>query len=322
MPSPLARALAMAVSFMVTCLLPRLPARASSARARRCRSFSSASDRRVYTGSSRPGSCRRASRGSHCPARQAACTACSRPRPVGAHRSSGAKGPAPANKSPYLRSPSPATKSAGPPAASSSAASAAFTTRSAVRRTAPSSVSEKRTGYTSRRMASATTAPVPRRPASHRPQATASREETPTRAAPRALAMPLAVARAMRTPVNDPGPRPTATQAISSRATPASAHRRSMRGTSWVFEARRASTSAEATIVTADVSASSSPSPRAMTSLAVSKARTKECSAVLTETSSMPYRYFVPVLYRSPCGPPSGTGRGARLPTRDAKNDG
>lgn len=47
----------------------------------------------------------------------------------------------------------------------------------------------------------------------------------------------------MRTPVNDPGPRPTATQAISPRPTPAWAHSSSIRGSSWVFDARRASTS-------------------------------------------------------------------------------
>ena len=42
----------------------------------------------------------------------------------------------------------------------------------------------------------------------------------------------------MRTPVNDPGPRPHATHAISSRATPHSCSRASRRGRSCVLEAR------------------------------------------------------------------------------------
>ena len=53
--------------------------------ARRRRSFSSASERRVYTGSAKAGACRRASKGSAAPARHAARSASSSPRPVGAH---------------------------------------------------------------------------------------------------------------------------------------------------------------------------------------------------------------------------------------------
>ena len=86
--------------------------------------------------------------------------------------------------------------------------------------------------------------------------------------------MPFAVARAMRTPVNDPGPRPTQMQAIASRATPAAFINSSTRGTSWVFDARRACTSTVATGSTVRVSAHSFPRPMAMTSLAVSKAST------------------------------------------------
>ena len=67
-------------------------------------------------------------------------------------------------------------------------------------------------------MASATTSNDPRSLAFHAPQATASSDETPTRPTSNADAMPLAQARAMRTPVNDPGPRPTATQAIFAAA--------------------------------------------------------------------------------------------------------
>ena len=275
MPSPLARALAMAVSFMVTCLEPRLPARPSSMRAKRTRSFSSASDRRVYTGSAKAGSCRAASKGSHSPARQAACNASKRPAPVGVQSASGRGALAPSMRSAYLRRPSPAIRRSELPIAPSSSAKApALITRSAVSRSAPSSPKRYSTGYTSRRMASATTSSDPRSPALHAPQATASSDETPTRPTSRALATPFAVARAMRTPVNDPGPRPTHTQAISSRATSAWAHSSSMRGTSWVFDARRASTSVLATSSIARAAASSRPTPRAMTSLAVSKAST------------------------------------------------
>ena len=86
--------------------------------------------------------------------------------------------------------------------------------------------------------------------------------------------MPLAAARAMRTPVNDPGPRPTHTHASCPRTAPASANSASTRGMSWVLDARRASTSAVATGATERPAASSRPSPMAMTSLAVSKAST------------------------------------------------
>ena len=277
MPSPLARALAMAVSFMVTCFEPRLPARAPSARARRCRSFSSASDRRVYTGRAKAGSWRSASRGSHSPARHEARSAIKRPAPVGVHNASGRSAPAPSKRSAYLRRASPAIRRSEPPDASSSSAKAsALITRSAVTRSAPASLRRYSTGYTSRRMASATTSNDPRSLAFHAPQATASSDETPTRPTSNADAMPLAQARAMRTPVNDPGPRPTATQAISPRPTPAWAHSSSIRGSSWVFDARRASTSTLATHSIDCVAASSFPSPMAMTSLAVSKASTKE----------------------------------------------
>ena len=277
MPSPLARALAMAVSFMVTCFEPRLPARAPSARARRCRSFSSASDRRVYTGRAKAGSWRSASKGSHSPARHEARSAIKRPAPVGVHSASGRRMPAPSKSSTYLRRASPAIRrSEALVAPSSSAKASALITRSAVTRSAPASLRRYSTGYTSRRMASATTSNDPRSLAFHAPQATASSDETPTRPTSNADAMPLAQARAMRTPVNDPGPRPTATQAISPRPTPAWAHSSSMRGSSWVFDARRASTSTLATHSIDCVAASSFPSPMAMTSLAVSKASTKE----------------------------------------------
>ena len=315
MPSPLARALAMAVSFMVTCLEPRLPARPSSMRAKRTRSFSSASDRRVYTGSAKAGSCHAASKGSHSPACQAACSASKSPAPVGVHSASGRSAPALSKNSAYLRRPSPVIRRSGctsasvgradqglplregspalppwrespaspssaierselPVAPSSSAKASALITRSAVSRAAPLSSKRYSTGYTSRRMASATTSSSPRSAAFHAPQATASSEETPTSPTSSALAMPFAVARAMRTPVNDPGPRPTHTQAIFSRATPARAHSSSMRGTSWVFDARRASTSTLATSSIDRAAASNRPKPIAMTSLAVSKAST------------------------------------------------
>ena len=121
-------------------------------------------------------------------------------------------------------------------------------------------------------MASATTASGPRTPAACAFHATASSDDTPTSPTPSADATPLAVAMAMRTPVNDPGPRPTTMHASSPRATPCSASSASMRGSSWVFEARCADASAEATTSTSRLSACSTPKPMAMTSLAVSNA--------------------------------------------------
>ena len=124
------------------------------------------------------------------------------------------------------------------------------------------------------RMASATTDSGPRSPAAHAFHATASSDDTPTSGTSSADAMPFAVAIAMRTPVNDPGPRPTATHAMSSRATPCSANAASMRGSSWVFDARRASASTEAVNSIIRDDACSTPNPIAMISLAVSKAST------------------------------------------------
>ena len=129
-------------------------------------------------------------------------------------------------------------------------------------------------------MASATTASRPRTPADHARHATASSEEAPTSATPSADATPLAVAMAMRTPVNDPGPRPTHTHASSSRAMPASASSTSMRGSSCVFDARWASTSSDATNSTFRAAASRRPTPMATTSLAVSNASTYAASAM------------------------------------------
>ena len=123
-------------------------------------------------------------------------------------------------------------------------------------------------------MASATTANGPRSPAAHAFHATASSDDTPTSPTSSADATPFAVAIAMRTPVNEPGPRPTVTHAISSRATPCAVSASSMRGNSCVFDARRASTSTDASTSTACDDARSTPSPIAMISLAVSNAST------------------------------------------------
>ncbi len=280
--------------------------------ARRMRSFSSASDRRVYTGSRKPGLWRAASKGSASPARHAACSASSKPDPVGAHNSSGSSVPAGENRLAYLLRPSPAScrgasagwapvalslsvasalpvslvapvPLAGPAAraTNSSAASCAFTTRSALCRTAPVSSSAKSTGYTSRRMASATTASCPRTPPAHACHATASSDETPTSATPKAEATPFAVAMAMRTPVNDPGPRPTHTHASWLRSTPACASSASMRGSSCVFDARLAATSTDSTRSTDRVSRSRRPTPMAITSFAVSNASTYAASGMV-----------------------------------------
>ncbi len=82
------------------------------------------------------------------------------------------------------------------------------------------------------------------------------------------------MAMAMRTPVKEPGPRPTATHAMLSRATPAFASSSSTQARSRVFDARRASTSTEATHEIRFAALSIRPMPMAMTSLAVSKAKT------------------------------------------------
>lgn len=58
--------------------------------------------------------------------------------------------------------------------------------------------------------------------------------------------MPLAVAVQMRTPVNEPGPRPHATHASSLLATPADASAASIFAMSFVFDARNAGVSHEA----------------------------------------------------------------------------
>ena len=158
--------------------------------------------------------------------------------------------------------------------ASSSANACAFTTRSAARRRTPSSNRANRAGYTSLRMASATTSTSPRTPCACAFQAMASSVNTPTSGTPSAEAMPLAVAMAMRTPVNDPGPRPAHTQEICERATPSSPSSASMAGTSVVLEALCARTSRVATTSTSRSSARSSPTPIATTSLAVSNAST------------------------------------------------
>ncbi len=336
--------------------------------ARRMRSFSSASDRRVYTGSRKPGLWRGASKGSASPTRHAACSASSSPAPVGTHNSSGSSVPAGENRSAYLLRPSPAScrgalsgreSAALPPsvafallfslaapvapvasvepsvlAASSSAASCAFTTRSAPCRTAPASSSANITGYTSRRMASATTASCPRTPAAHACHATASSDETPTSVTPKAEAIPFAVAMAMRTPVNDPGPRPTHTHAIWLRSMPASASSASMRGSSCVFDARLAATSTDATRSTDCVPPSRRPTPMAITSFAVSNASTYAASDMVipsvfssvglwlapgTRRAAIPRRRVLPTRWRCIRAGKAWSWKGGprrRLPTR------
>ncbi len=324
--------------------------------ARRMRSFSSASDRRVYTGSRKPGLWRGVSKGSASPARHAACSASSSPAPVGAHNSSGSSVPAGENRSAYLLRPSPAScrgpsleqapaallslaafalpDSLALSAASSSAAICAFTTRSAPCRTAPASLSANSTGYTSRRMASATTASCPRTPAAHACHATASSEETPISATPKAEAMPFAVAMAMRTPVNDPGPRPTHTHAIWLRSTPASASSASMRGSSCVFDARLAATSTDATRSTDCAPPSRRPTPMAITSFAVSNASTYAASDMVipsvfssvglwlapgTRRAAIPRRRVLPTRWRCIRAGKAWSWKGGprrRLPTR------
>ena len=150
-----------------------------------CRSFSSASDRRVYTGSAKAGSWRSASKGSHSPARHAARSASKRPAPVGVHSASGRRHARRLRTaSAYLRRASPAIRrsEALPSRRSSSAKASALITRSAVSALRPRVAQAVFARDTPRvRMASATTSNDPRSPAFHAPQATASSDETPTR---------------------------------------------------------------------------------------------------------------------------------------------
>ena len=62
--------------------------------------------------------------------------------------------------------------------------------------------------------------------------APASRLDTAQSGTPSACASPFPVAPLMRTPVNEPGPRPTATPASSRRSTPAAASASATRGIS------------------------------------------------------------------------------------------
>ena len=173
---------------------------------------------------------------------------------------------------------------------SSRANSTAFTTRSPESRSTPASIKKKSTGYTSLRMASAATSTLPRAPAFQAPHATASSELTPTSATPKALATPFAVAMAIRTPVNEPGPRPTTTQEMSSRVIPHAETASSTRGKSWVLEALRAGITSLRRISTERLLASRIPRPIAITSFAVSNASTYDVFAInenLPQSSSV-----------------------------------
>ncbi len=101
--------------------------------------------------------------------------------------------------------------------------------------------------------------------------------------------MPFAVAMAMRTPVNDPGPRPTHTQAMSPRATESRFSSASMRGSSCVLDARRAAWRSPASASTVFAAASSSPTPMAIASLDVSNARTYFACSFSIDSKIRPY---------------------------------
>ncbi len=99
-------------------------------------------------------------------------------------------------------------------------------------------------------MASPMTAAGPRYPDSQRPQATASSVEPPRRGTPRPQARPFAVAMPMRTPVKDPGPRPTSTRSRSDMERPASERTPSAVVVSSTFAWRRQRWSAQASCST------------------------------------------------------------------------
>ena len=176
--------------------------------ARRMRSFSSASERRVYTGRSTEGSpgrnatgaapafaraatafdspCHAADERSISPATRPAWAASSKPAPDTAHRFSSAMMPKGSKISRYFTKASPRiikssarSESFASWSATHSHAIAAFTTASVVRREIPASESSNSAGYTSLRMASAATSTRPRTPSAHARHATASSVETP-----------------------------------------------------------------------------------------------------------------------------------------------
>ena len=261
--------------------------------ARRIRSFSSASDRRVYTGSSVAGL--------PSPIRGASI----KPRPETDHNASGASSPSSVKISAYFVRASPrmmscrvivpasASQSSEASASSShSPAATAFTTVSLVSRRTPDSSRSNKAGYTSLRMASAATSTRPRTPSAHAFHATASSVDTPRSGTSRADAAPLAVAMQIRTPVKLPGPRPHTIAAMSPLEIPAASSAASTSDRSTVLLARWAATSCVFTMSTdADFNAStlreataslsrSFPTPMATTSLAVSNARiySRACS--------------------------------------------
>ena len=82
----------------------------------------------------------------------------------------------------------------------------------------------------------------------------------PKQGTPSPIAIPFALAIQIRTPVNEPGPRPHTTQAIWLRATFSRFKSESISGRSFTFEARKASVSHDATISIARTSRSSFPS--------------------------------------------------------------
>ena len=233
---------------------PATPVSASeavSARPRRRRSFSSASERRVYTGSTPAGSPEPSA-----PAAAGLAAASKSPSPDGCHSDSSTREvrPAASNRAPWRLRPSPVSwiSAASARAAHAATASLAFTTCSrSNRRAIPSSPTRYSAGYSSPRMASAATPTRPRTPARHAVHAAASSVETPYSGTLAASARPFAVEMPMRTPVNDPGPRPTSTASSPATLAPARASARSNVSISSTFARRRHAWSPEAKSSTA-----------------------------------------------------------------------
>ena len=278
--------------------------------ARRMRSFSSASERRVYTGRSTEGSpgrnatgaapafaraaaafdspCHASAERSISPAARPAWAASSKPAPDTAHRLSSTMAPKGSKVSRYFTKASPRivksptrSGSFASWSATHSHAIAAFTTASVVRREISESEISNSAGYTSLRMASAATSTWPRTPSAQARHATASSVETPYSGTSSAEAAPLAVAMQMRTPVKLPGPRPHTTAATSLLDTPASASVASTSFKRMVLLARCAGISRHASGTMPNVGFSGSPpgasvyipTPTATTSFAVSNAK-------------------------------------------------
>ena len=141
-------------------------------------------------------------------------------------------------------------------------------------------------------MASPATATRPRTPESQARHATASSVEVPCSAQPRPQEMPLAVAMPMRTPVNDPGPRPTSTASTSDMVLPAAASVSSAVVVSSTFARRRQRWSPLASTRTSAPPSRGVHSATAQASMSVEVSRARTMRGLSTVVSAV-MRYLL-----------------------------